>query len=101
MYKREGLKITAEANWKIVQFLDVNFDLNDGTFKAYIKPNTKLRYVSKDSNHPPLILKNIPEGINQRLEQISSCRQRFEVKRSVYQKALDRAGYRVQSQAQL
>ena len=40
MYKREGLKITAEANLKIVQFLDVNFDLNYGSFKPYIKPNT-------------------------------------------------------------
>ena len=93
MYKEEGLKITAEANLKTVQFLDVTFNLNDGSFKPFIKPNTQLRYVSKESNHPPLILKNIPEGVNQRLDRISSCRQAFEEESSVYQKALSEAGY--------
>ena len=93
MYKREGLKITAEANLKTVQFLDVTFDLNDGSFKPFIKPNSQLKYVAKESNHPPLILKNIPEAVNQRLERISSCRETFEDEISVYQRALNDAGY--------
>ena len=93
MYKSEGLKVTAEANLKIVQFLDVTFDLRDGSFKPFMKPNTQLRYVSRESNHPPLILSNIPEGINKRLDRISSSRQKFEEEKTVYQKALDEAGY--------
>ena len=35
MYKSEGLKVTAEANLKIIQFLDVTFDLRDGSFKPF------------------------------------------------------------------
>ena len=87
------MKITSEANLKIVQFLDVTFDLNDGSFKPFIKQNTQLRYVSKESNHPPLILKNIPDGVNKRLERISSCKERFEEQKTVFQQALKEAGY--------
>ena len=32
LFKDIGLKITAEANLKNVQFLDVSLDINDGTF---------------------------------------------------------------------
>ena len=35
--KEENFKITGEANKKIVQFLDVEFNLNEETFRPYIK----------------------------------------------------------------
>ena len=92
MYKSEGLKITAEANLKTIQFLDVTFNLTDGSFKPFIKPNAQLRYVSQESNHPPLVLKNIPDGVNQRLERISSCKERFEEEKTVFQPIPPQAG---------
>ena len=45
VFKSNGLKITIEANKKIVNFLDVTFDLSSGSYKPYMKPNNKLLYV--------------------------------------------------------
>ena len=50
-------------------------------------------YVSSNSNHPPSILCNIPESINQRLSNISSCKASFEEEAPHYQEALIKAGY--------
>ena len=41
-FKANGLKITIDANKKIVDFLDVTFDLASGSYKPYMKPNNKL-----------------------------------------------------------
>ena len=42
-----------------------------------MKPNNKLLYVHRLSNHPPALLKNIPQNINKRLTNISSTEQVF------------------------
>ena len=93
LFKGLGLRITAEANLKTVQFLDVILDLSDESFKPYIKANRRVQYVSVESNHPPSIIKNIPEGINKRLENISSCGVKFEENILPFQEGLNRAGY--------
>ena len=54
------LKITIEANKKVVNFLDVTFDRRNGSYKPYMKPNNKLLYDRWKSNHPPALLRNIP-----------------------------------------
>ena len=36
---------------KIVNYLDVTFNLNDGTYKPYTKPNNEIKYIHKDSIH--------------------------------------------------
>ena len=61
IFREMGLKITVEANKKVVNFLDVTLDLSRDIYSPYIKPNNPLLYVKKDSNHPPSIIKNIPE----------------------------------------
>ena len=61
VFKSNGLKITIEGNKKIVNFLDVTFDLSSGSYKPYMKPNNKLLYVHRLSNHPPALLKKHPE----------------------------------------
>ena len=50
-------------------------------------------YVHKQSNHPPSILRNIPESINKRLSQISSDKECFDKTKSIYQDALTKSGY--------
>ena len=50
------LKITAEANLRVVNFLDVTFDLTTGKHKPYRKPNDDPLYIHKLSNHPPTVL---------------------------------------------
>ena len=39
LYKVIGFLIDIETNLKIVNFLDITFNLNNGTFKPYKKPN--------------------------------------------------------------
>ena len=87
------LKLTIDANKKSVNFLDVSFDLRSGAYKPYTKPNSVPLYVHRDSNHPPPILRQIPESINRRLSNISSCQQTFDSTRQPYQEALLKSGY--------
>jgi hypothetical protein len=61
------LKITAEVNNHIVNFLDVTLNLQEETFSPYRKPNNDPLYVDSRSNHPPSIIKHIPEAINKRI----------------------------------
>ncbi len=93
VFKSNGHKITIEANKKTVNFLDVTLDITSGNYKPYMKPNNKLLYVHRQSNHPPALLKNIPHNINKRLNNISSCKEVFDEAIPPYQKALQESGY--------
>ena len=53
-------------------------DLGSGKFYPYIKEGNIPLYVHKESNHPPSILRNIPESINKRLLEISSDKESFD-----------------------
>lgn len=88
-----GLNITIEANLKIVNYLDVNLNLNTGKHSPYMKVNNNLKYVHSCSNHPPSITRNIPASINRRLSTISSNRETFEKAKPPYQQALAKSGY--------
>ena len=51
-----GLRLTIEANKKIITFLDVTFNLNNSTYEPYTKPNTTLQCVPCESNRPPITI---------------------------------------------
>ena len=89
VYEDNGLKVTAEVNKKVVNFLDVTLDLTTGRHKPYMKPNTTPLYVSSLSNHPPTIIKNIPLEVNRRLCKLSSTEEDFLAAVEPYQAALD------------
>ena len=72
IFNNNGLGITIEANKQIINFLDVTFNLKRSTYQPFTKPNTSLQYVHRESNHPPITIKNIPAGINKRLSSLSS-----------------------------
>ena len=72
-----GFSIEITANIKQADFLDVTFDLATGTYRPYKKPNDKILYVHVASNHPPNILKQIPESISKRLSRNSSNKEIF------------------------
>ena len=40
IFKEVGFKIEIKANLKIVDFLDVTFNLTNGTYRLYKKPNS-------------------------------------------------------------
>ena len=94
IFAKNKLKITIEANLKTVDFLDITMDLRSGIFKPYMKPNNTPLYVHKESNHPPNIIKNIPESINRRLSNISSDENIFNAAAPTYQRALKQSGYK-------
>ena len=39
LFKQKGLQISIECNLKVVNYLDVTFNLNDGSYPLYRKPN--------------------------------------------------------------
>ena len=71
-------------------------DLGNESYKPFVKPNCNTKYVSTGSSHQPSILENIPEIINKRLNDISSCKSSFDEEKHNYQDALSRAGYSYQ-----
>ena len=89
----KNLKITIEANKKVVNYLDVTLDLNTGKHYPFMKPGNVPSYVHAKSNHPPSITKRIPGNINQRLPNISFDEEVFNKAAPKYQEALNKTGY--------
>jgi hypothetical protein len=58
-----------------------------------MKPGNTPLYVNHNSNHPPPILRCIPDAINKRLSNISSDKQSFESAVPPYQEALRKSGF--------
>ena len=89
-----GLKITIQTNLKTVDFLDVTLNLTSGKYQPYSKPNSQPTYVNVHSNHPPNIIKRIPEMISSRISSISSDKNTFERASPFYNDALSKSGYK-------
>ena len=78
-FNEHNLKLTIKANKKTVNFLDVTLDVNSSTYKPCTKPGNVIQYVNRESNHPPSVLRSIPEAINKRLSNISSHKHSFDL----------------------
>ena len=61
MFKRKEMQIIIECNLKVVDYLDVTFNLNDGSYRPYRNPD-----------RPPSITKQLPQSIEKRLSQLST-----------------------------
>ena len=96
MFAEHNLRITIDINHKIVNVLDVNFNLETELFKPFMKPNNDLLYVHRKSNHPPSVTKNIPAGVNKRLSSISANEGVFKNAIPPDQNALRNSGYEVE-----
>lgn len=94
MLKSLGLQITVELNLKTVNFLDINLSLETGLCRPYRKPNDNPVYINRESNHPPSIIKRIPESIGKRISSISSNEQVFRSAAHLYDEALRSSGYK-------
>ena len=82
--ENSGLKITTTTNLKTDNFLDLTFDLCTG--------NDTPTYINVYSNHPPNIIKALPNRISQRISNISSDKATFNNAASSYNDALSASG---------
>ena len=94
IFKEIGFKIDIETNLKIVNFLDMTFNLINGSHKPYKKPNNTLLYINKNSNQPPQIIKKLPKAISDRLCRNSSNAEIFHASKIEYETALRNSGYK-------
>ena len=67
IFKEVGFIIEIQTHLKIVNFLDVTFNLASGTYRPYKKANESLLYINTSSNHPPQVIKQLPTSISERL----------------------------------
>ena len=93
MFKTAGLNITIQKGLRIVNYLDVQFNLNNGTYQPYRKPDNTPVYISKKSNHPPIVLKQLPKSIDKRISHISSDESTFCNSLPIYSDALKKSGF--------
>ena len=94
IFKEHGLDIIIQCNMKIVNYLDVTFNLNDETYNSYTKPNNEIKYIHKDSNHTPSVIRQIPLYIELRLSTPFYNEKIFQGARPPYQKTLQISGYK-------
>ena len=94
VFKNNGLDVIIDWNMKVVNYLDVTFNLNDCTYRPYQKPDNIIQYIHVGSNHPPNIIKQIPKTIEKRLSQLSSNEEMFnESAPPFYEDKLHQSGY--------
>ena len=92
--ERFGLNITISINARLVNFLDVTFDLSTSSYRPFHKPNDSPVYISTMSNHPPSVIKALPISIAKRISNISSNKDIFSSAAPYYNNALSRSGYK-------
>ena len=92
-FKTYRLNITIQTNMKIVNYLDVTFDLTKGTYCPYRKPNDEPQYINTKSNHPPNIIKQLPASINRRISDNSCNEHEFNKAKPIYETAMKASGY--------
>ena len=93
LFKQHSLDLEIVCNLKCVDFLDITFNLLDGTYKPYSKPNNEPLYVHAKSNHPPSILKQIPSSVSKRISNNSSNEELFNSAAPPYENILRKCGY--------
>ena len=93
IFKECGLRVTVEILLHQTDFLDVTFDLPTGRYWPFCKPSNDPLYIHAKSNHPPTILKHLPNAICSRLCSISSDSQAFNKAKPPYENALKNSGH--------
>ena len=91
--KDNGLKAVVKCNLKIVDFLDITFNLGTGKYKPFKKPNNNPRYIHVESNHPGNIIKQIPKSISKRISTNSYDKAIFDDAAPYYNERLKESGY--------
>ena len=93
VFKSVGLRVTIGVNLKFVNFLDATFDLNTAKYQPYQKPDDTPLFLNRKSNHPQIILRNLPSTISKRVSSISADAETFKQAAPMYNNALSKSGF--------
>ena len=63
------------------------------SYQPFRKPNNDPKYVDINSNHPPQILKQIPNFISEKLSENSISKEVFDKSKMLYEKSLNKNGF--------
>ena len=92
-FNKLGLNITAQANQLSTNFLDITFDLSNGTYRPYRKPNDQPLYINRHFNHPPPITQQLPISVNKRINSLSCNKEVFYNAAPLYNDALEQSNF--------
>ena len=73
----------------MVDFFDITFNLNNGTYNPYKKPNNPLLYINKSCNHQPQMIYQLRRIYTDRLSRNSSNNEVFNASKREYEEALN------------
>ena len=69
-------------------YLDIKFNVEKNEYEPYKKKNDNTKYLSVDSDHPEVILKGIPNIMENRINMLSSSKEIFDKKKIEYEDAM-------------
>ena len=92
VFKNNDLEVIIECNIKVVSYLDVTFNLTNGTYAPYQKSDNIIQYIHVESNHPPNITQQIPKTIEKHLSQLSSNEEIVNESATFYEEKLHQSG---------
>ena len=90
MFKNKGLDIIINCNMKIVNYLDITLNLNNGSYRPYNETN----YIHVNSDQTPSILKQLPVSIEKQVSSLSSSKEIFEETVPYYEQYFSNCGYK-------
>ena len=93
LFKQKDVQIIIECNLKVINYLGIIFNLNDGSYRPYRKPNEETHYIQAHSDYPSSITKQLPRSIEKRLSQLSSSKDIFYKTAPYYEQRLTSCGY--------
>lgn len=96
--KSLGLRLDIEEPSLEVSFLDLNLDLKRHIYSPFRKENNKILYVHAHSNHPKVVIKEIPKMVSKRITNRSSNQEEFQKVANEYNNALKKSGYKEEIQ---
>ena len=77
IFKSKELDIVIQCNVKVVDYLDATLNLNNGSFKLFVRSMMKQITSTRESDHPPNIIKQLPIAVEKRISDLSSSEEIF------------------------
>ena len=96
VFKDYGFSIDIMTNVLEVNFFNVTFNLRNGSYQTYKKPNNELKCINVLSNQPPQILKQLTPTISNKLSKNSSSELISNESIHQYEDTLSKSGFKTE-----